>query len=93
MPLENAGLEDMRLLRRDNLILLSGAAVAIMLAAPTPPGGILTLSEGETERDAILLECCDLPDKQLTLTEADLDGIVGSAARWRVAHPSGYGSG
>lgn len=24
---------------------------------------------------------------------ADLDGIVGSAARWRVAHPSGYGSG
>ena len=24
---------------------------------------------------------------------ADLDGIVGSAARWRVAHPSGYGPG
>ena len=69
-------LEDMRLLRRDNLILLSGAAVAIMLAAPTPPGGILTLGADETERDAILLECCDLPDKQLTLTEADLDGIV-----------------
>jgi len=30
----------------------------------------------ETEREAILLECCDLPDKQITLTESDLDGIV-----------------
>ena len=70
------GLEDVRLLRRDNMILLAAAMVAVTLAAPTPPGGILTLSEGETERDAILLECCDLPDKQLVLTEADLDGIV-----------------
>ena len=64
------------LLRRDNMIFLSAALVAITLAAPTPPGGILTLAAGETERDAILLECCDLPDKQLVLTEADLDGIV-----------------
>ena len=58
------------------MIFLSAAMVAITLAAPTPPGGILTLAAGETERDAILLECCDLPDKQLVLTEADLDGIV-----------------
>jgi len=62
--------------RKSNMILLSAALVAITLAAPTPPGGILTLAAGETERDAILLECCDLPDKQLVLTEADLDGIV-----------------
>lgn len=62
--------------RKSNMIFLSAALVAITLAAPTPPGGILTLAAGETERDAILLECCDLPDKQLVLTEADLDGIV-----------------
>lgn len=37
---------------------------------------ILYLSEGETGRDAILLECCDLPDKGLTLSESDLDGIA-----------------
>ena len=64
-------------LRRDNMIFLAAAAVvAVTLASPTPPGGILTLAAEETERDAILLECCDLPDKQLVLTEADLDGIA-----------------
>ena len=40
------------------------------------PGAALVLSEGETEREAVLLECCDLPDKGLTLSEGDLDGIV-----------------
>ena len=34
------------------------------------------LAADETERDAVLLECCTLPDKQLVLTESDLDGIV-----------------
>ena len=49
--------------RKSNMILLesrSGSAlaaamVAITLTAPAPPGGILTLAAGETERDAILL--------------------------------------
>ena len=61
-------------LRHSNMILLSAAsAVALVtLAAPAP----LALADDQTERDAVLLECCDLPDKQLTLTEADLDGIV-----------------
>lgn len=44
----------------------------IQLNAPAP----LMLADGETERDAVLLECCHLPDKQLTLTEQDLDGIA-----------------
>ena len=35
-----------------------------------------TLAAGETERDAVLLECCTLPDKQLVVTADDLDGIV-----------------
>ena len=56
------------------LILLSAAAVALAVIAA--PGAELVLSEGETERDAVLLECCDLPDKGLTLSEGDLDGIV-----------------
>lgn len=56
------------------LILLSAAAVALAVVAA--PGAELVLSEGETERDAVLLECCDLPDKGLTLSEGDLDGIV-----------------
>lgn len=55
-----------------------------LLAVVAAPGAELVLSEGqtqtgphgETERDAVLLECCDLPDKGLTLSEADLDGIV-----------------
>ena len=54
--------------------------VDVRLSAPE----VLALSEGETqtgphgetERDAVLLECCDLPDKGLTLSEGDLDGIV-----------------
>ena len=39
----------------------------------------LTFSEGEmsAEREALLLECGSYPDKGLTVTEADLDGIVG----------------
>lgn len=44
----------------------------VTLAALAP----FLLSEDETERDAVLLEVCDLPDKQLILTEADLDAIV-----------------
>lgn len=56
-------------------ILLSAAALApalLMLAAPD----LVALAENDTERDAVLLEVCDLPDKQLKLSEADLDGIV-----------------
>ena len=56
------------------LILLSAASLALAVIAA--PGAELVLSEGETERDAVLLECCDLPDKGLTLSEGDLDGIV-----------------
>ena len=39
----------------------------------------LTFSEGEmsAEREALLLECGSYPDKGLTVTEDDLDGIVG----------------
>ena len=38
----------------------------------------LTFSDGEmsAEREALLLECGSYPDKGLTVTEADLDGIV-----------------
>ena len=63
-------------LRHSNMILLgalAATAATITLAAPSA----ITLAEGETERDAILLECCDLPDKGLTLTEQDLDDIAG----------------
>jgi len=69
-------------LRHSNMILLSeGAATAntVTLAAPIPfylSEAELTGPQGETERYAILLECCELPDKQLTLTESDLDDIV-----------------
>ena len=56
------------------LIMLSAASLALAVIAA--PGAELVLSEGETERDAVLLECCDLPDKGLTLSEGDLDGIV-----------------
>jgi hypothetical protein len=45
---------------------------SIELAATTA----FLLAADETERDAVLLEVCDLPDKKLTLSEADLDGIV-----------------
>lgn len=44
-------------------ILLAATAAFVLLAE-------------ETERDAVLLECCTLPDKDLTLTETDLDGIA-----------------
>ena len=50
----------------------SGSALAVTLSSPE----ILILADGETERDAVLLECCTLADKRLTITEADLDGIV-----------------
>ncbi len=56
------------------LILLSASVAALAVIAA--PGVELTLSEGQTERDAVLLECCDLPDKGLTLSETDLDGMV-----------------
>ena len=51
-------------------------SAAVALAVVAAPSVELVLSEGETERDAVLLECCDLPDKGLTLSEGDLDGIV-----------------
>ena len=45
----------------------------LLFLAMTQP---LVFADGQTERDAVLLEVCDLPDKDLTLSEADLDGIV-----------------
>ncbi len=69
-------------LRRSNRILLGLAAVGqpdwnkseryLMLAGPDT----FTLGDSSGDREAILLECCDLADKKLTLDEADLDGIV-----------------
>ena len=66
---------EMRSLCASNRVLLSAGALAltlVTLAGPSP----ITLAADETERDAVLLECCELPDKNLTLTENDLDGIV-----------------
>lgn len=58
------------------MILLSAAATMTALAVVSLPNAELTLNEGQTERDAVLLECCDLPDKGITLSETELDGIV-----------------
>ncbi len=58
------------------MIFLSVASSMTALAVVSLPDAELTLSEGQTERDAVLLECCDLPDKGITLSETELDGIV-----------------
>ena len=62
-------------LRHSNMVYLGLAAASVAAVTLSSPE-ILTLADGETERDAVLLECCTLADKRLTITEADLDGIV-----------------
>lgn len=61
-------------------ILLSAAGVGLALLTLVSPDMVALTDSATgsvaTERDAVLLEVCDLPDKQLTLSESDLDGIV-----------------